>query len=119
MPDKHTLAPPVVKALTELEKTKLIEIASESDVVKTRISGEFNISFQWVAVYGNGGSSGLEYDIFETGIRDNLPLAATIYPAVVFENGSYRARITIDLSSSAVMDSDTNPVRRGPTPVHD
>jgi hypothetical protein len=114
-PDKHVSAPANVKPLTEEQKAKLIEIGSNTEDFKMFIgSNKYNIRFQWVAVYGNGGSSGLEYDIFEKGIRDNLPLAATIYPAVVFDTGSWIVRVAIDLQNSTIMDSTNFPSRRGP-----
>lgn len=115
MPDKHTLAPPVVKALTELKKTKLIEIASQSDVVKTRISGEYNVSFQWVAINKTGGTiSGINYDAIEKGIPDDVhftPESMDIYPAVVFKSRSWMVSVAVDLDSSEIKYSYFHPVR--------
>jgi hypothetical protein len=118
--DKHVPAPAYVKPLTDEQKAKLIEIGSSDSQVKKFIgSSKPDISFQWVAV-SKGQISGLDYDIFEKGIPDWVPLESmsmTVYPAVVFENGSYRFSVAIDLQHSAIIYTNGDPVRRGPTQV--
>jgi hypothetical protein len=117
--DKHVAAPSYVKPLTEEEKSKLIEIGTKAPDFKYFKDSNYNISFQWVAI-GRGEKSGLEYDIFEKGIEDYVPLESqsmVIYPAVVFENGSWIFRAAIDLSSTNIVDTFVIPVRRLPTQV--
>jgi hypothetical protein len=122
--DKHVPTPAYVKPLTEEEKAKLIEIGSADPQYKIFIgSSKPKISFQWVAISKNGGEiNGLNYDIFDKGIPDYVPLESesmTVYPAVVFDTGSWMLRVAIDLQNSTIMNSSDFPIRMGPTQVAD
>jgi hypothetical protein len=114
--DKHVAVPSYVKPLTEEEKTKLIEIGSTAPDFKTFVgNNEYTIDFQWVAISQSGGYiAGLDYDIFEKGIENNVPLESKkmiVYPAVNFDMGSWVFRVTIDLSNSNIVNVFRFPVR--------
>jgi hypothetical protein len=122
--DKHVPTPAYVKPLTEEQKAKLIEIGSADPQYKMFIgSNKHTISFQWVAISQNGLEiNGLGYDIFETGIRDIVPLESasmTVYPAVIFDTGGWIVRVAIDLQNSTIMNSTNFPSKRGTTQVPD
>lgn len=115
-PDVHVSAPQYLRYLTEEEKAKVIAIASETQAVKTYAGGNDATSFQWVALSPGGTAFSLDYNTVEIGVpayQDTIlkSKSMVIYPAVLFDSGSWAISIAVDLKSEKVVYEFRHPVR--------
>lgn len=98
---RHSV-PSYIKLLTETDKAKIIQIASEAPDAK-QYGGNLVTGYQWVAISESGEVHGMSYDIIEKGIPFYVPIDSRIYPAVVFNSGSWMVSVAVDLETEKIM----------------
>ena len=104
--------------------SKAIQIALDTTEAKDLVNKgyPYQIDLNWVGIVWQGSRAselwGLDYDVWEKGIPDNVPPSAVIYPRVDLYFGDppeILLRIAVELSTEKAVFVDGHPLKKLPS----
>ncbi len=119
-----TSTPPQPTLLPNSQAIKAIQIALETPEAKDLINKgyPYQVDLNWVGIVWQGSRAselwGLDYDVWEKGIPDNVPPSAVIYPRVDLYFGDppqILLRVAVELSTEKAIFVESHPLKKLPS----